>query len=397
MKKQKVVVVGGGFGGVKAARELAHDGRFAITIVSDIPYMQYYPSLYHTATGGLTSQSKIPLADIFADTDTDIVIDRATKLDRRSKILTTASGKTYSYDVIVLALGVVTNYFGIPGLAENSYSIKSIDEIERFKAHVHEQLLEEDAPDLHYVIVGAGPTGIELAGALPHYLYKTMERHGIKNRKVTVDLIEGADRCLPRMSKYISRKTARRLRALGVSLHFKACVQAASTEGLTVNGKLLPSKTIVWTAGVTNSSFFADNGFSFGPRGKVAVNVYLQADDNVYVIGDNANTPYSGMAQTALHDGAFVAENIARALDGKEPKPYKPKRPIYVTPVGYGWAIVQWGKATISGIPGFLLHYAAYASGFSQVKGLIPGAKQWFTEFGEHETCVVCKHDITHA
>lgn len=395
MKKQKVLIVGGGFGGVKTAKSLARDGRFEITLISDIEYMQYYPSLYHTATGGLTSQSKIPLQDIFSETDVEIIIDRATQLDRRSKVLTTASGKTYNYDVIVLALGVVTNYFGIPGLAENSYSIKSIDELERFKAHIHEQLLEEDAPDLHYVIAGAGPTGIELAGALPQYLHTTMKRHGITGRKVHVDLVEGAPRCMPRMSKHISRKTARRLRALGVTLHTKARVEAASPEGLTVNGKLLPSKTIVWTAGVTNSSFFADNGFSFGPRGKVAVNVYLQADDDVYVLGDNANTPYSGMAQTALYDGNFVAENLIRALNGKDLRPYKPKKPIYVTPVGYGWAIVQWGRATISGISGFLLHYAAYASGFAQIKGIIPGAKQWLTEFGENETCVVCKHHIS--
>jgi NADH:ubiquinone reductase (H+-translocating) len=396
MKKQKILIVGGGFGGVRAARELADDKRFDITLISDVPYMQYYPSLYHTATGGLTAQSKIPLQDIFANTEVQIVTDRATKLDRRAKVLTTASGEIYEYDTIVLGLGVVTNYFGIPGLAEHTYSIKSIDEIERFKTHIHEQLIETDAPDVHYIIVGAGPTGIELAGALPQYLHKIMERHCIANRKVKVDLIEGANRCLPRMSKHISRKTARRLKALGVTIHTGACVEGASADGLAVSGKKLPSKTIVWTAGVTNNAFFANNGFSFGPHGKVAVNVYLQADDNVYVIGDNANTPYSGMAQTALYDGNFVAKNIIRSIDDKDLKPYKPKKPIYVTPVGYGWAIVQWGSITISGIFGYLLHYAAYASGFAQIKGIIPGAKQWFTEFGEDETCVVCKHAISH-
>src|SRR5690606_18885520 len=98
-------------------------------------------------------------------------------------------------------------------------------------------------------------------------------------------------------------------------------------------GKSIRSNTIVWTAGTANNPFFAANNFVFGPRGKVAVNIYLQADEHIYVIGDNANTPYSGMAQTAVLDGMFVAENIKREASGKDFKPYKPKKPIYATPV----------------------------------------------------------------
>jgi len=394
MAKQKVLVVGGGFGGVKAALELSEDDRFDITLISDRPCFEYHPTLYHTATGGLTSQSQIPLNTIFANKSVNIVVDKATKLDRKAKVLTTESGKTLHYDNIILALGVVTNYFGIKGLEEYSYGIKSIEDIEKFKAHIHKQLVDERKPDMHYIIVGGGPTGIELAAALPSYLHRIMKNHGIRARNVHVDLVEAAPRLMPRMPKSTSRAIQRRLKILGVKLHLGKPVQGATADGLTVGGKSIRSHTIVWTAGMSNNPFFNENGFAFGPRGKVAVNVYLQADDNTYVIGDNANTPYSGMAQTAVYDGTLVAENLKRALDGKDMKPYKPKKPVYVTPVGHGWASVLWGKVEIFGWFGWALREAADIKALNELQPMIQATKQWFTEFGEQEDCTVCNHAL---
>ena len=394
MAKQKIVIVGGGFGGLKAALELSQDYRFDITLVSDKPYFQYYPTLYRAATGGLAEESQIPLQTIFAGKSVDVLLDTAVTLDRRAKQLTLASGKTVAYDAIILGLGVVTNYFGIEGLEQFSYGIKSIPEIARFKEHVHAQLLDEKKPDLHYVIVGGGPTGIELAGALPSYLHRIMKQYGIRDRRVNVDLVEGAPRLMPRMPKSTSRAITRRLRSLGVTLHLGKAVQGETAEALTVSGTPIVSKTVVWTAGIANHPFFANNGFSFGPRGKVAVNVYLQADDDVYVIGDNANTPYSGMAQTALLDGSFVAQNLIRILNGKEPKAYKPKKPIYATPVGPGWAAVLWGKVEIFGWFGQLIREAADAKAFSELEPLMKAAKQWFTglEVDDYDIRLVSKH-----
>lgn len=391
MAKQNVLVVGGGFGGIKAALELAEDHRFDVTLLSDKPNFQYYPTLYHTATGGLTAQSQIPLSTIFANKSVEVVLDKATKIDKRAKTVTTAGNKTLGYDIVILALGVVTNYFGIKGLEEYSYGIKSIDDIERFKNHVHEQLNNERKPDLHYVVVGGGPTGIELAGALPSYLHRIMKNHGVKSRSVHVDLVEGSPRLMPRMPKSTSRAIQKRLRNLGVRLHLGKPVLGASADGLQVGDKKIQSHTIVWTAGMANNPFFTENGFAFGPRGKVAVNVYLQADDNVYVIGDNANTPYSGMAQTAATDGGFVAQNLKLQLDGKDMKPYKPKKPVYVTPVGDGWAAAMWGKVEVFGWLGYSLREAADMKAFSEIQPLMPAVKQWFTSFGEQESCLVCQ------
>lgn len=391
MSKQKIVVVGGGFSGIKAALELCEDERFRVTLISDRSDFQYYPTLYHTVTGGLTAQSVVPLQTIFADKPVDIVIDAAKSLDKRTKTITTASGKTFHFDSLILALGSVTNYFGIHGLQEYSYGMKSIEDITRLKQHIHNQLLADHKPDLHYVIIGGGPTGIELAGALPSYLHRIMKNHGISGRSVHVDLVEGSPRLLPRMPKSTSRAVKRRLRALGVTLHLGKAVQGMTAEELMVSGKPIRSHTVIWTAGVTNNPFFADNGFAFGPRGKVAVNVYLQADDAIYVLGDNANTPYSGMAQTAVTDAAYVATNLKRAADGKDLLPYKPQKPIYVVPCGHGWASVLWGKFEIFGTLGYALREIADAKAFAELEPLTSATRHWFTEFGHEEDCPTCK------
>ncbi len=390
MAKQKIVIVGGGFAGIKTALDLCKDDRVDITLVSNKDYFEYHPTLYHTATGGLASQSKIPLKTIFADKPVSIVVDTATQLDKKGHTLTLKSGKTLPYDTTVLALGVVTNYFGIKGLKEYSFGIKSIEEIEAFKKHVHKQLIDAKKPNLSYVIVGGGPTGIELAAALPSYLHRIMKNHGMRHRNIKVHLVEGAPRLMPRMPKSTSKAIQRRLRILGIQLHLGKAVQGATADTLVVGDKPIHSNTIIWTAGMANNPFFTDNHFAFGPRGKVAVNVYLQADDNVYVLGDNANTPYSGMAQTAMYDGAFVAENIIRNLDGKDLKPYKPKKPIYVTPVGHGWASVLWGKIEIFGWIGWALRQAADARAFSELQSPLEATKQWFTEFSEETKCSNC-------
>src|SRR5665213_558027 len=184
--KQRILVVGGGFGGVKAALELSEDHRFSVTLLSSESDLRYYPTLYHTATGGRRANSSIPLNVIFSGKNIDIVKDTAVTVDKKARTVTGESGTVYPYDTLILSLGVVTNYFGIPGLDQYSFSIKSQNEVARLKAHLHDQLSAEHKPDLNYVIVGAGPTGIELAGALPSYLKRIMKSHNIPARKVHI-------------------------------------------------------------------------------------------------------------------------------------------------------------------------------------------------------------------
>ncbi|MDB5171030.1 MAG: hypothetical protein JWO35_724 [Candidatus Saccharibacteria bacterium] len=388
--KQRVLIVGGGFGGVKAALELVDDPRFDVTLLSDDTDLRYYPTLYHTATGGRRSNSSIPLSRIFMDKDITIVQDTAATLDRKAKTVSSSGGQSYEYDTLIIGLGVVTNYFGIEGMQEYSYSIKSQSEVAKFKAHLHKQLLDDHRPDNHYVVVGAGPTGIELAGSLPGYLKHIMKNHGLPERNVHVDLIEAAPRLLPRLPKATSRIVRRRLKKLGVKLYIGKTVQAASADQLMVSGKPIRSHTVIWTAGVTNHPFFTENRFVIMGRGKVAVDVYLQSEENIYVIGDNANTPFSGLAQTALRDGAFVANNLRRKASGKRLKSYDAVAPITVIPAGPYWAAVIWGGVRIQGWAGWAIREAADFIGFRDLEPWVRASKQFMTEFEVEDDCQTC-------
>jgi NADH dehydrogenase len=390
MAKERVLIVGGGFAGVKAALDLCNDDKFDVTLLSDSQELRYYPTLYHSATGGKRSNSSIPLSVIFEGKRITLAEGSAKTLIRKDKTITTDKGRAYEYDTLILALGVVTNYFGIKGLPEYSYSIKTQAEAERFKKHLHQQLEDERKPDLHYVIVGAGPTGIELAGALPSYLEQIMKSHGVKHRAIHVDLIEAAPRLLPRMPKDTSWHVRKRLRQLGLKLYLNSTVEGETADKLMVSGKPIRSHTVVWTAGVTNHPFFKDNNFVITGRGKVAVDIYLQAEDNIFVLGDNNNMPFSGLAQTALLDGTFAAKNLKRRAKGKGFKSYVAKKPVTVIPAGPKWAAVVWGNLRLYGWIGYALREAADLIGFHDLEPWKKASKQWYSEFTSEDDCPTC-------
>jgi NADH dehydrogenase len=390
-KKQQIVILGGGFGGIKAALELAGHENFEVNLISDQDSFRYYPTLYKMATGAKIAGSSISLAEIFENKGVNVIKDKAKVLDRRLKRVRGASGKSYPYDILIVALGVVTNYFGIAGLAENSYGIKSQAEAAELKRHLHEQLLHPRKPELNYVVIGAGPTGVELAGSLPGYIRHIMKKHGMKEeRRIHVDLIEAMPRLMPRMPKAYSRAVRKRLEEIGVELYLGKTVQAQEKDQLMVDGKPIKSHTVIWTAGVTNHPFLKENKFDMTKHGKAFVDQYLQVEKDVYVIGDNAETPYSGMAQTALHDGKFVADNLKRQAQGKKLKSYKPKKPIYVTPVGPGWAALLWNKTQVYGWMAWAMRDAADFIGFHDYEPWWESSQHWLALHQDEDACPVC-------
>jgi NADH dehydrogenase len=366
-----ITVVGGGFGGVKSALELSEQSNTQVTLITEMPHFQYYPALYGAATGHSHLESWVPLWKIFEDKpNVEIIIDSITKIDPNERILKGASGKEYDYETVILALGSVTTYFGIKGLDQYAYGIKSVAEVNTFKRHLYEEMGQEHKVDKHYVVIGGGPTGVELAAALVTYLETLRKRFRISaDHHIHIDLIEAAPRVLPRMSEASSKIVQKHLEDLGVKVHVGKAVQSQNADTLMVSGKPIGSHTVIWTSGVANNPFYKANQeyFQFAPNGKVIVDEHMQAIGNVYVIGDNAATPFAGLAQTALHDAEFVSKNLWRLHHHKKRVPYKAVKPPVVIPVGDNWAIFEWGPLRLSGWIASLVRRAADFIGYHDI------------------------------
>jgi len=362
----QITIVGGGFGGVKAALALSENKKTKITLISDKTDFQYYPGLYSTATGHSHLQSWVPLGEIFAGRDNiNVVIDTITTIDKKAKTLTGATGATYVYHKLILALGSVTTYFGIKGLDQYAYGIKSAAEITRLKQHLLDEFSKPEGADKDFLVVGAGPTGVELASALGTYLNNLKKHYNNPEPRMKISIIEAGPRVLPRMSEAASKMVHARLKKLGVHVELNQKVEEQTVDSLIVNGKPIKSHTVIWTSGVANNPFFAANAdqFEFSPNRKVVVDKYLRSSEDVYVIGDNAFTAFSGLAQTALKDGIFVANHI---LTGSKKK-YTAKMPPVVVPVGDKWAIFEYKKLRLSGNIGSSIRSAADFVGYSDI------------------------------
>lgn len=391
VRKQNIVIVGGGFGGVKSAMLLTKLKNVNVTLVSDRASFWYFPTMYRTATGAPEDFSSIDLQALFKNREIKIIIDKATSIDQKNKKITLNNKQSLSYDYAIFALGVVTNYFGIEGLKEFSYGVKSIDEASKLKHHIHKQLIEDGVPDLHYVVVGGGPTGIETAGQLKLFIKHISDRHKLPKRKIQVDLIETAPSLLPRMHKSVGRLVARRLRHLGVKLYLNTTVKGETANQLILNNKVLDTETVIWTAGQANNPFFKNNHFSLTERGKVIIDNHLQAQKDIYVIGDNADTLYSGFAQNALFDAQFIVNDINNQILDQTRKNYKPKKPISIIPVGDKWAFVEWGSFRFYGRIGWLLREAADMVGFLDISDPIKASNQWLKGLELDYSCSTCE------
>ena len=361
-----IVIVGGGFGGIKTALELAKKKTHSITLISNSSNFQYYPALFSTATGRSHKESWVPLKEIFKKVpNVRIVNDTITTYDPENKQVVGTSNRRYKFDKLVLSLGSVTTYFGIDGLDTYSFGIKSEAEIRTLQKHLVEELSDGSDDEHNYVIIGGGPTGVELAGALGEYL-RVLRKHfkATEPNHAKISLIEAAPRVLPRMSEKTSAVTHKRLEKLGVNVEINKKVERLTANSLIVNGEPLTTQTVIWTSGVANAPFFRDNEalFTLDKRHNAIVDEYMLAAPDVYVIGDNAATPFAGLAQTALHDAIYVAKHI----NGSK-KPYKAVQPPSVVPVGHHWAVFEWKKLRFAGFPGGVLRRMADLIGYHDV------------------------------
>ncbi len=387
-KLARVVIIGGGFAGIAAAQTLAKTALPAdIVVVSQNTCFQYYPSLYRLVVGASVNQVSIPLSKALP-LNTTLMIDTYVSMDPATHTVTLQSGKTLVYDYLVLAFGSEANYFGIEGLEERSKSFLSIDKALALKKYFQEtidkakSLSAEKAKELlHTIIVGAGPSGIELAGRLKPYLAKQAKKAGVNPKYISLDLLDSSARILPNIPEQGSVLVAKRLKKLGVNVMTNYGVGAYDDNGLTVTDKndgaevkkQLQAGTVIWTAGTKISPAFAtipNVVMTDRKRVQVSPTLTLPNDDSIYIAGDGAGTLYSGLAQTAVDQGKYVGDAIAKRLTNKLVEPYEPKPGIFVIPVGTFWAIFNYKNFVMSGVAAYFIRIAADAQYFLDITSL---------------------------
>lgn len=368
-KLPHIVVVGGGFAGIEVLKSLKGvDAQ--VTLVTKAQTFEYYPALYKLVTGALPIEVSVPIKTIVPMSE--VVYGTYTGVDQlRQVIMVTVPDGTsteIAYDYLVLALGSETNFFNIKGLPELSYSFKSVDAALRLKQHFCDLFSRtKDLPKetvvsmLHVLIVGGGPSGVELAGDLRSYLTRVARDFGVDPSLVTIDLIESNNRVLPTLPPKVSALAEARLRKMGVNIFVNRTLAAQEVEEVILKDMSVNSQTVIWTAGTRiNSAFGTIPGATLDERKRIVVSstLSLPNDNHVFVIGDGAATPYSGLAQTAIDHGVFVGDTIQRLIYGKQPRTYKPKRPSFVVPVGTNWALFNRGNFVMTGFIPWILRSA---------------------------------------
>lgn len=368
--EQHILIVGGGFAGVGSALRLARKRlpNVKITIVSDKPHFEYHPALYRLVTGTSPLEVCIPLREVFKGVPIDVIEDRVVEIDKGQKIVKGISGSHYKYDYLLLTLGSETNFFNIPGLEERSFGMKSIKEALELRRHITEVLKnysiktkDEQMRATHFVVIGAGPTGVEMSANLIEYARKLALKYGIDQHAITVDLIEAAPRILPQLPEEFTRRIEHHLRGLGVNIFTNRAIEREGIQSVYLKDMELQSMTVIWTAGVKANRLYQDWGFPVGERGCVQVDEYFQPKgmENIFVGGDAAVSEYWGMAQTAYDHGIYIADVIAAKVNSRLLPKFIPKEPVYAIPVGTEWAGVLWGKKKFYGIIGWWLRRSA--------------------------------------
>lgn len=375
-----VVVCGGGFGGVKTALELANIPNIKVTLISKNLNFEYHGALYRTATGSSPLEVTIPLREIFMHAgNVSIVLDEVTLLDPKKKYIYSSTSNAYHYDALVMALGNQVNYFGLDGMDTHSESMITVSEVVSLR-HKIVQMVRSRVQHPHIVIVGAGATGVELSGDLQIFANEISDKYGIARKNIRVSVIEGSDRVLPLLKPSLSEKALIRMSKLGITVRLNTRVNSCEPGKLCLADGEIDADLIVWTAGSRLVDFYSENAELFKlERGKVAVDEYLRAKghDDIYVIGDDAATPYSGMAQTALHDAKYVSRILRGMSKGTPPVKYRVRKPIYVVPIGSRWAVLQTADRTITGYKAWLVRRRADLWIFKNFQPYKEAIKQW--------------------
>src|SRR6185437_14554972 len=397
--KRHVVIVGGGFAGLGCAQRLAGHDAIHVTLIDRNNYHQFQPLLYQVATSQLApSDIAHSLRSVFADQkNVDVKLAEISAVDLAARTVTSTDGDQWDADVLVLAAGSQPNFFGTPGAPESSFPLYSLDDATRLRSRIlgifeqvdrNPKLIERGA--LNFVIVGGGPTGVEVAGAIADMLSVTAPAgyQDLDAGSAQIHLLDYGDALLKPFSDKAHGYVAKVLEEKGVKAHLGTGVKEVGTgHALLSDGSTIATRCVIWGGGIMAAALAADGGLAQGRAGRVDVEGDLTLADHpgIYVIGDIANIPEAGagtlpqLGSVALQSGHWAADNILADFEGKPRKPFNYHDKGIMAMIGRGAAIAEVGKRHHE-IHGELAHMAwlgVHASLMTGTKAKIEAFVDW--------------------
>lgn len=401
MKKLQIVIVGAGFGGVNVAlrlKKLVKKGIIDLTIVSKSNAFLFTPLLHEVATGGLDPTSITePLREIFAGTDVKILETTVEKIDAARKVVV-ANDLEIPFDKLVLATGATTNTFGINGIEDYALTLKSLSDAllirERIIEAFENAALEPDEAIrkniLSFVVVGGGPTGVELVTEIAEFAFaierKYFNSESVKSKIVTVTLIHAGHELLTFLSESLRKATLKRLDDMGIDVRLDTTVAFVWEDTIGFpSGKTMQSGLTIWTAGVKPSlpEFLGITPKYANGRIMVSPDLLMEGSDNIYVLGDiafiedSSHQVYSMLAQVAVAEGECAAYNIIADINGKPSKNFEYKMKGYMVSLGQWYAVAELFGIKLHGKFAWWLWRTVYLFKFASFEKRLRIAFDW--------------------
>ncbi|WP_437681371.1 NAD(P)/FAD-dependent oxidoreductase [Sorangium sp. So ce131] len=369
---EHVVIIGAGFGGLYAAKALRR-APVRVTVIDRHNHHTFQPLLYQVATAGLNaSDIAAPIRRVLRrQKNTSVVLAEVKAIDPVHKRVIFDDGEI-GYDTLVVAAGASHSYFGHDEWAADAPGLKTVDdalEIRRRILLAFEAAEREPDPArrrawMTFVIVGAGPTGVELAGALTELARHTLRREfrHIDPIEAHIILLEGAGQVLPTYVPELGQKAREQLIELGVDVRTDALVTRIDSEGVSVGDKRIEAKTVLWGAGVAASALVRSLDVPLDRAGRVLVepDLTVPGHEDIYVIGDLASLkqadgkPVPGVAPAAIQQGRHAARNIMRTLEGLPRLPFRYRDKGSLATIGRAAAVGDFGRVKLSGFTAWL-------------------------------------------
>jgi NADH dehydrogenase len=366
-ERPRIVIVGAGFGGLFAARALRR-APARVTVIDRQNHHLFQPLLYQVATAALNpSDIASPIRRILRNqANAEVVLAEVAAVDTASKRVVLADGEAVPFDFLIVATGVTHSYFGHDDWSEYAPGLKSIDdalEIRRRVLYAFEVAEREPDPArrnacLTFVLVGAGPTGVELAGAVSEIARHALARdfRHIDPKLARVVLVEASPRVLPAYVEPLSEKARRQLVNLGVEVRTGETVTSIDAEGVVLGSERINARTVLWAAGVAASPLARSLGAPLDRAGRVCVqpDLTIPGRDHLYVIGDLARVEQEGrlvpgVAPAAMQEARHAARNILRTLEGRPRLPFHYVDKGSLATIGRAAAVADLGRIKLSG------------------------------------------------